>query len=159
MPETNVISNWPVEIHRDQVVRMSKPKSPLVSVIVPVYNGQETACRAVDSALEQTYLEREIIVVDDGSTDSSVELLRGYGRRIQLIPQKHRGISITGNTGLRAARGEYIALLDCDDTWIPEKLQLQVEILNKYPSVGLTFGKSELVKQEGRKTRFPPCQF
>ena len=112
MPETNVISNWPVEIHRDQVREMSKPKSPLVSVIVPVYNGQETACRAVDSALEQTYLEREIIVVDDGSTDSSLELLRGYGRRIQLIPQKHRGVSITRNTGLKAARGEYIALLD-----------------------------------------------
>ncbi len=134
---------------------MSKPRPPLVSVIVSVYNGQETVCQAVDSALEQTYLEREIIVVDDGSTDSSLELLRGYGRRIQLIPQKHRGISITRNTGLRAARGEYIALLDCDDTWIPEKLQLQVEILNKYPSVGLTFGKFELVNKKGERLGSP----
>ena len=73
---------------------MSEPRSPLVSVIVTVYNGQETVCQAIDSALEQTYLEREIIVVDDGSTDSSLELLRGYGRRIQLIQQKHSGVSI-----------------------------------------------------------------
>ena len=135
---------------------MSKPRSPLVSVIVPVYNGQETVCQAIDSALEQTYLEREIIVVDDGSTDSSLELLREYGRRIQLIQQKHRGLSITRNTGLSAARGEYIALLDQDDTWIPEKLQLQVEILNKYPSVGLTFGNFEFVNKKGEKLGSTP---
>jgi glycosyltransferase involved in cell wall biosynthesis len=151
-----VISNWPVEIHRDQVREMVEHRYPLVSVIVIVYNGQETVCQAIDSALKQTYLEREIIVVDDGSTDSSVALLRGYGRRIQLIQQKHRGISITRNTGLRAARGEYIAFLDQDDTWIPEKLQLQVEILKKYPSVGLTCGNFEFINKKREKLGSTP---
>ena len=103
------------------------------------------------SALEQTYAEREIVVVDDGSTDSTLELLRGYGSRIQLVQQKHSGVSIARNTGLSAARGEYIAFLDCDDRWIPEKLQLQVDILNQYPSVGLTFGNLELVDKKGEK--------
>jgi glycosyltransferase involved in cell wall biosynthesis len=120
-------------------------------VIIPVYNGQETVSRAIDSALKQTYPQREIIVVDDGSTDSTLELLRGYGPTIQLVKQEHSGISIARNTGLSIARGEYIAFLDCDDTWIPEKLQLQVEILRKYPSVGLTFGNLEMVSRNGEK--------
>jgi glycosyltransferase involved in cell wall biosynthesis len=135
---------------------MPEPKSPLVSVIVPVYNGQETVCRAIDSVLGQTYREHEIIVVDDGSTDSSVELLREYGRRVQLVQQKHSGVSTARNTGLSASKGEYIAFLDCDDTWIPEKLQLQVEILEKYPSVGLTFGNLELVNQKREKLDSTP---
>ncbi len=130
---------------------MSERRSSLVSVIVCVYNGQDTVCQAIDSVLDQTYPEREIVVVDDGSTDSSLELLRGYGRRVQLVQQKHSGLSIARNTGLSAARGEYIAFLDCDDTWIPEKLQLQVEILNKHPSVGLTFGNLEYVDKKGEK--------
>ncbi len=130
---------------------MPETRPPQVSVIIPVYNGQETICRAIDSALNQTYAEREILVVDDGSTDSTLELLRGYGGRIQLVQQKHNGVSIARNTGLNAARGEYIALLDSDDTWIPEKLQLQLEILDKYPSVGLTFGNLEMVSRNGEK--------
>ncbi len=133
---------------------MSQHRSPLVSVIVTVYNGQETVCRSIDSALEQTYPEREIIVVDDGSTDSSLELLRRYESRIQLVQKKHDGLSIAVNTGFSAARGEYIAFLDQDDTWIPQKLQLQVEILEKYPSVGLTFGNLEMVDKKGEKLGF-----
>jgi glycosyltransferase involved in cell wall biosynthesis len=128
---------------------MSEPRFPLVSVLVCVYNGRETICRAIDSVLEQTYPEREIIVVDDGSTDDTLELLRGYGCRIQLVQEKHSGISVARNTGSSAARGEYIAFLDCDDTWIPQKLQFQVETLNKYPSVGLTFGNLEMVDKKG----------
>jgi glycosyltransferase involved in cell wall biosynthesis len=135
---------------------MPERRFPLVSVIIPVYNGQETLRGAIDSALGQTYPEREIVVVDDGSTDSSVELLRGYRDRIQLIQQMHGGVSVARNTGLSAARGEYVAFLDCDDTWFPEKLQLQVEILEKYPSVGLTFCNLELVNEKHEKIASPP---
>jgi glycosyltransferase involved in cell wall biosynthesis len=135
---------------------MSELRSPLVSVIVPAYNGRDSVCRAIDSALGQTYPACEIIVVDDGSTDSSLELLRAYGDRIHLVQQEHSGVSIARNTGLSAAKGEYVAFLDCDDTWIPEKLQLQVELLNKYPSAGLTFGNLELVNKKGEKLSLTP---
>ncbi len=76
---------------------------PLVSVIIPVYNGQETICRAVDNVLEQSYREREVIVVDDGSADSSIELLRRYGSKIRLVEQRNSGVASARNHGINLA--------------------------------------------------------
>ncbi|HKZ39507.1 MAG TPA: glycosyltransferase family A protein, partial [Candidatus Hodarchaeales archaeon] len=89
--------------YSQRVLATSEHSSRLVSVIVPVYNGQETICRAIDSALRQTYREHEIIVVDDGSTDSSLKLLQNYRRKIRLVQQKRGGAASARNHALRMA--------------------------------------------------------
>ena len=101
----------------------------LVSVIIPTYNRADTVRRSIDSALEQTYSLIEVIVVDDGSTDATREVLSGYGNRIRAIYQDNGGPSVARNTGVAAARGEFIAFLDSDDTWKPAKIDRQVRLM------------------------------
>jgi glycosyltransferase involved in cell wall biosynthesis len=103
--------------------------TPLVSVIIPTYNRADTVRRSIDSALEQTYRPIEVIVVDDGSTDATREVLVGYGDRIRPIYQANGGPSVARNTGVAAARGEFIAFLDSDDTWKPAKIDRQVRLM------------------------------
>lgn len=103
--------------------------TPLVSVIIPTYNRADTVRRSIDSALEQTYRPIEVIVVDDGSTDATREVLDGYGDRIRPIYQANGGPSLARNTGVAAARGEFIAFLDSDDTWKPAKIDRQVRLM------------------------------
>jgi glycosyltransferase involved in cell wall biosynthesis len=100
--------------------------SPLVSVIIPTYNRCQWLSRAIESVLEQTYAPLELIVVDDGSTDDTPDLLGSYGGGIRVIRQANTGVSGARNAGIRAAGGELIALLDSDDRWLPEKLEHQV---------------------------------
>ena len=109
----------------------------LNSVIIPAYNREQTIRRTVDSVLAQTYRPLEVIVVDDGSTDRTVELLREYGDRIRLICQKNQGPGAARNTGIRAATGEFISFLDSDDVWLPEKLSRQISLLNKVSQLGI----------------------
>ncbi len=99
---------------------------PLVSAIIPVYNGRRFLLDAVESVLEQTYSEVECIVVDDGSTDGSAKLLRSEPD-VRLITQPRRGVSAARNRGGAAASGEYLAFLDADDVWLAEKLAAQVQ--------------------------------
>lgn len=98
---------------------------PSVSVIIPVYNRAQQVCDAVASVLAQTFTDYELIVVDDGSTDDTPEMLACYGDRIRLIRQANRGVSAARNTGIVAARGALIAFLDSDDLWLPHKLRAQ----------------------------------
>lgn len=104
---------------------------PLVSVVVPTYNRAETLPRAIDSALAQTVDDLEIVVVDDGSTDRTQEILEGYGTdRLRTITHEtNRGANIARNTGIEHAEGEYVAFLDSDDEWRPTKLERQLELL------------------------------
>jgi hypothetical protein len=102
---------------------------PLVSVIIPTYNRADTVRRSIDSALEQSYRPIEVIVVDDGSTDATRNLLEKYGDRIVFTHQKNGGPSVARNTGVGLARGEFIAFLDSDDTWSPTKIARQVRLL------------------------------
>jgi GT2 family glycosyltransferase len=99
---------------------------PLVSVILPTYNRCQWLPQAIESVLGQTYAPLELIVVDDGSTDGTRDLLKSYGSGIQVLHQANTGVSGARNAGIRAARGELIALLDSDDRWLPEKLEHQV---------------------------------
>ena len=99
----------------------------MVSVIIPTYNRAHLLPRCLDSVLAQTLEPDEIIVVDDGSTDSTQSLVRRGYPRITLITQKNRGVSAARNVGIRAARGEWLAFLDSDDAWLPEKLARQME--------------------------------
>ena len=111
----------------------------MVSVIIPAYNCERFVVEAVNSALEQDYAHREVIVVNDGSTDGTLQVLRGFGGMIRLIGQKNAGPPCARNAGLRAARGEYVAFLDADDVWSQGKLRAQVAHLETHPEVGTVF--------------------
>ena len=106
-----------------------------VSIIIPTYNRARYLTKAIDSVLAQTYTNYEIIVVDDGSTDNTKEVLEPYMDRITYLYQENTGVSAARNTGIRAARGKWIAFLDSDDEWMPEKLSIQVGDFSKRPDI------------------------
>lgn len=105
--------------------------APLVSVIIPTYNRATTIIRCLDSVFKQTYLPIEVIVVDDGSTDRTVEAIKIYGDKITLICQPNRGPSAARNAGVTTSKGDIIAFLDSDDTWMPEKIERQVKLMEQ----------------------------
>ncbi|HCU65321.1 MAG TPA: glycosyl transferase family 2 [Rheinheimera sp.] len=106
---------------------------PKVSVVMPCYNNAAYVRQAVDSVLQQDYPNIELIVVDDGSTDNSLEVLASYGDRIRVIVQPNQGPAAARNNGIRHATGDYIAFLDSDDLWLPGKLSAQLEFLQTNP--------------------------
>ena len=112
---------------------MELSHKPLVSVILPTYNRAWVLAEAVESVLTQDYPHLELIVVDDGSTDGTPALLATFGNRLRCIRQANQGVSAARNTGIRAAQGELIALLDSDDTWLPGKLTAQVAFFEDHP--------------------------
>ncbi len=112
----------------------------LVSVIVPAYNAERYISEALESVFAQSYQYMEVICVNDGSTDKTGEIIRSYGDRVVFIDQeKNSGIATTRNVALRHARGAWIALMDADDVWEPEKLQLQHAYADGHPDVGIIF--------------------
>ncbi|MDB4223416.1 glycosyltransferase [Granulosicoccus sp.] len=102
--------------------------SPTISVVMPVYNGARTIEAALDSIFNQTHLPDEVIVVDDGSQDNSLDIIVGYKSDIIVIEQKNGGHASARNLGIERAKGEFIATLDADDLWIDEKLEKQIEV-------------------------------
>jgi glycosyltransferase involved in cell wall biosynthesis len=121
-----------------------------VSVIIPTYNYAPFLGEAIDSALAQTRAALEVIVVDDGSTDSTPEVLAAYGDRIRVVRQKNRGVAAARNAGIAAARGEYVAFLDSDDAWYPRKLELQLPRLEADRGLGLVHCGAATIDAEGR---------
>jgi glycosyltransferase involved in cell wall biosynthesis len=111
----------------------------LISCVVPVFNGERYLREALDSILAQTYQPLELIVVDDGSTDGTATLAAGYGERIRYLWQANAGEASARNRGLSAAQGEFIAFLDADDLWHPEKLTRQVARFHERPELDLSF--------------------
>jgi glycosyltransferase involved in cell wall biosynthesis len=122
---------------------------PEFSVIIPTHNRGRIVCEAVDSVLAQTFTDFEIVVIDDGSTDDTRELLAGYAGRIRYVRQDRHGRSAARNLGIMLARGRYCAFLDSDDTWFPDKLERQIARLGDSPEVGLLHGPVEVVDAEG----------
>jgi glycosyltransferase involved in cell wall biosynthesis len=108
-----------------------------VSVIIPAWNRAREVCRAIDSALAQTLPPLEVIVVDDGSTDETPEVLARYGDRIRVVRQDNQGVAAARNAGIAAARGDLLAFLDSDDAWLPRKLELQAARIETDPGLGL----------------------
>jgi glycosyltransferase involved in cell wall biosynthesis len=106
--------------------------NPLISVVIPTFNREHCVRQSLDSVLAQTFKDFEVIVVDDGSTDGTVEVLKSYGDKIRLIGQSNAGAGAARNTGIRAAQGKYVAFLDSDDQWRPEKLEVQMGFIKKY---------------------------
>jgi glycosyltransferase involved in cell wall biosynthesis len=114
--------------------------NPRVSVIIPVFNGEDKIAAAVDSALAQEFEGGfEVVVVDDGSTDSTREILRRYQSRITVMEEQRRGASAARNAAVETSRGEYLAFLDADDTWMPRKLARSVAALDAHPECVLVY--------------------
>jgi glycosyltransferase involved in cell wall biosynthesis len=128
---------------------MNLPKAPKVSVIVPNYNYARYLPGTIDSVLNQTYENIEIIVVDDGSKDDSSEVLAGYGSKIKVLFQQNQGVSAARNAGIGESEGEYIAFLDADDEWFPEKVEKQVEKFLQNEELGLVHAGLENIDDSG----------
>src|SRR5882724_10823057 len=104
---------------------------PLVSVILAVYNREGSVARAITSVLAQTYPHVELIVVDDGSTEGTRDVVERFGASVSLITQAHAGVYAARNRGLRHARGELVAFIDSDDAWLSDKLEVQVPLMRR----------------------------
>lgn len=123
-----------------------------VSVIIPAYNQAHFIGRAIQSVLDQTYQDFEIIVVDDGSTDNTAEVVHGFeDSRIRYLFQENQGLSAARNKGLRLAQGEFISFLDSDDEFLPHKLELLLEDLSNKPHVGMTSGQAVPIDENGNQ--------
>lgn len=130
---------------------------PRVSVVIPAWNSAATLPRAIDSVRAQTWTSHEIIVVDDGGTDDSLAVLAGYGDAVRVVSQANGGPASARNRGLREARGAYVAFLDADDHWRPEKLARQVALLDTHPEVGFCSTATAVVDVRGKPVRDWPC--
>jgi glycosyltransferase involved in cell wall biosynthesis len=108
---------------------------PQISVIIPAYNADRFINRTIDSVLAQTYEDYELIVVDDGSTDNTGQAVKSYGSKVQYIYQPNAGDGPARNTGINAATGKWLAFLDHDDEWLPEKLDAQMKLLSANPDL------------------------
>ncbi|MBW4440442.1 MAG: glycosyltransferase family 2 protein [Plectolyngbya sp. WJT66-NPBG17] len=130
--------------------------NPLVSVIIPAYNATAFVCDTLDSVIAQTYPRVEIIVVDDGSQDETAKIVQSYCDHvsfIQLIQQENAGVAAARNRAIEAAQGEYIAPIDADDVWLPQKLEKQVEcFVRSLGSVGLVYSWSVDVDEQNEVT-------
>jgi glycosyltransferase involved in cell wall biosynthesis len=126
-----------------------------VSVIIPTYNRGWIIKEAIDSVFAQTFNEYELIVVDDGSEDNTAEILSGYNNKIQIIRQENQGVSAARNRGMVSSSGRFIALLDSDDLWLPEKLNKQVSFFRNHPDA-MICQTQEIWIRNGKRVN--PCK-
>jgi len=133
---------------------------PKVSVIIPTYNRSKYVTKAIDSVLAQTYKDNEIIVIDDGSTDDTRNVLAPYMDHISYFYQENAGVSVARNNGIKIARGEWIAFLDSDDEWFNDKLSVQMNFIARYPFVVAHSVNIDLSDYESPgQTSFSHCRF
>jgi len=132
--------------------------TPRVSVVIPAWNAARTLPETLASVFGQSFADYEVLVVDDGSTDGTADLLRDYGDRVRVLVKPNEGRpSTTRNLGVRAARGELIAFLDADDRWQPEKLARQVALFDRNPALGLAYSGATVIDGDGRPVRVLRC--
>jgi len=128
--------------------------NPSVSVVMPVYNGSRTLREAIESVLAQTFIDFELIIVDDASTDSSVDIIRSFGDRVHFVQRTaNSGIcEVARSEGLALARGRYSALIDQDDLWDPQKLEKQVAFMDAHPDIPLSHTYAWVIDAEGNRS-------
>ena len=130
-----------------------------VSIVIPCYNGARVLPDALQSVLDQTWTDYEAIVVDDGSTDATPEVARAwcerYPERFRCIRQENQGVCVARNTAIAQARGELLAMLDCDDLWLPERLAEGIRILDAHPEAGLAHANIIRIDDQKRPIRTP----
>jgi glycosyltransferase involved in cell wall biosynthesis len=130
-----------------------KENSPLVSIVIPVHNGEKYIKESIDSCLEQTYKNIEVIVVDDKSEDNTLNILKNYGNRITVIPvEKQNGLGNVINIGIRKSKGKYIARMDADDIMYPTRIEKQVEYLESHPNCVAVGGQIDIIDENGNIT-------
>jgi glycosyltransferase involved in cell wall biosynthesis len=112
---------------------------PLVSVVIPVYNAAKFLDETLNSVLDQTYPNLEVLAVNDGSTDDSLQILANYASRITIFDSTNKGTPAARNKGIQMATGSYLSFIDSDDLWHPEKLTMQMELLGSMPDVDMTY--------------------
>lgn len=130
---------------------------PTVSVVIPAYRSERTIRRAIDSVLAQTVAAKEIIVVDDGSPDGQALIVEQYGAPVRLLRQANAGAAAARNRGIDHASGDFLAFLDADDYWEPQKLQHQLEIVRRFPQVGLLGGRFFNQQQDATRVLAAHC--
>jgi len=123
-----------------------------VTTVIPAYNAERFIARAIESALQQNIANSEIVVVDDGSSDRTGDVVTSYATRgVRLIRHQERsGVAAARNTGIAAATGEFIAFLDADDEWLPQKLRRQLEIMTAHPDMKFISCRASLIDETGR---------
>lgn len=131
---------------------MSEQK--LVSVVIPAYNAGRYIAETIESVLAQSYSRYEVLVADDGSTDNTAEVVERYGSPVRLLTQENKGPAAARNLALRHATGDYVAFLDADDLWHPEKLTTQVQFMEANPEIGIC-GTRRLDFQDGDAIAWP----
>jgi glycosyltransferase involved in cell wall biosynthesis len=126
--------------------------SPVISVVMSVYNGERFLREAVESILNQSFLEFEFIIINDGSTDGSAAILKSYqsDRRVRVYDQENRGLIESLNRGCKLARGKYIARMDADDVSLKDRLAKQVDLMEKHPQIGVMGGATEWIDANGK---------
>lgn len=125
-------------------------RQPRVSVVMPMYNVEKYVLDAVQSVLNQTFEDFELLAVDDGSPDESASIVRAINdSRVRVLTKPNGGLSSARNFGIAHARGKYIAFLDADDAWLPSKLQSHVEHLDRSPKVGVSYSGSRFMDEAG----------
>ena len=126
--------------------------NPEISIVIPAYNRADLLPQALESVFAQTYQNFEVIVSDDGSTDNTEAVIRQFGDRVTYLKNNHSGLpSVARNTALNQANGKYIAFLDSDDLWLPDKLKIQVDVLENNPRVGLVCSNAFLIDADGEE--------
>lgn len=127
----------------------------LVSIVIPAYNAAKFLPEVIQSVLNQSYQNWELLVIDDGSTDNTAELVNEYSEqdsRVHLISKENGGVSVARNLGAQLAKGELIAFLDSDDLWLEDKISAHVSYMTSHPQVGVSFGRVELIETDGKTT-------
>lgn len=134
---------------------MNYSSNVLVSVILPAYNAASFLSETIESVLSQTFADWNLLIVDDGSTDDTIKIANRYCQqdsRIKLFTQANQGVSVARNNGIQMTQGEFIAFLDADDQWLPEKLAAHIQHLSLRPNLGVSFGRVEFITYEGKLT-------
>lgn len=132
---------------------------PLVSVVIPVFNAAAYLREAIDSVLGQDYPAMDVILVDDGSDDGGLEIMRSYGERVRVIRQDRAGPAAARNIGIRAARGDYLAFHDADDVWMPGKLTAQMRFMQAHPEFHIVFGQFAFWTPDANRHYPDPLRF
>ena len=123
---------------------------PLISVIVPARNGEATIRDTIDSVLRQTLQDFEVLVIDDGSTDRTLDVVNGiHDERLRVKSFANGGLAVARNRGIEHSRGEFLSFIDADDLWTPEKLEAQLEVLRSRPEAGLAYSWTVFIDDEG----------
>lgn len=132
---------------------------PIISVVIPVFNGEKTIQATLESVLKQTFKNFEIIIIDDGSFDSTLEIISKISdSRIKVFSYANSGASVSRNRGFSHACGEFIALLDADDLWTVDKLESQLTVLEENPQAMVAYSWSDCIEESGNFLR-PSCHF